>query len=223
MQKIAVYDMDRTITRSGTYTPFLFHMVFARAPWRLIMLPLLPLGFLAYGLKLIGRKGLKTFNQRLLLGSKPSVHDLQPHIEKFADRVMRTNSYRRAIDQIELDRKDGRRLILATASYELYVRAIAQRLGFDDVLATQLTVDPQGRVLPKIIGENCYDTAKLDRIKTLLKEQGLARDRLNIRAYSDHVSDAPMMEFADEAIATTPSPKMRALAQKRGWEIVDWS
>ena len=55
MQKISLYDMDRTITVRGTYTPFLFHMAFARAPWRLIFLPLLPFGFIAYGLGLIGR------------------------------------------------------------------------------------------------------------------------------------------------------------------------
>ena len=57
MQKLAIYDMDRTITRRGTYTPFLFHMVFARAPWRLIFLPILPFGFIAYGLEADKSKG----------------------------------------------------------------------------------------------------------------------------------------------------------------------
>ena len=51
---------------------------------------------------------------------------------------------------------------------------------------------------------------------------GLEREDIHIRAYSDHVSDAPMLEFADEAIATTPSPALRKLAKQRGWEIVDW-
>jgi len=114
-------------------------------------------------------------------------------------------------------------LVLATASYELYVGAIAGRLGFDDVIATRLEIDKQGRVLPKIIGENCYDRAKLDRIISFLKEQGLNRADIHIRAYSDHVSDAPMLEFADDAIATTPSPALRRLAEKRDWKIVDWN
>ena len=49
MQKISLYDMDRTITVRGTYTPFLFRQLFARARWRLIFLPLLPFGFIGYG------------------------------------------------------------------------------------------------------------------------------------------------------------------------------
>ncbi len=223
MTKLAIYDMDRTITVRGTYTPFLFHMLFARAPWRLVFMPLLPFGFIGYGLKLISRKGLKTYNQRLLLGSKPNVAKLEPHIERYADKVMQANSYAKAIAQVEADRAEGRKLVLATASYELYVNAIAKRLGFDDVIATRLKIDEQGQVLPEIIGENCYDIAKLDRIKSFLDEQGLAREAIHIRAYSDHVSDAPMLEFADEAIATTPSLPLRHLAKKRGWKILDWS
>lgn len=222
MTKLAIYDMDRTITVRGTYTPFLFHMLFARAPWRLVFLPLLPFGFIGYGLKLVSRKGLKTYNQRLLLGSKPNVAKLQPHIESYADKVMRVNSYAKAIAQVEADRAEGRKLVLATASYELYVNAIAKRLGIDDVIATRLKIDERGQVLPEIIGENCYDEAKLDRIKSFLDEQGLSRESIHIRAYSDHVSDAPMLDFADEAVATTPTPKLRSLAKQRGWKIIDW-
>ncbi|MEW4468344.1 HAD-IB family hydrolase [Parasphingorhabdus sp. JC815] len=222
MTKIAIYDMDRTITVRGTYTPFLFHMLFARAPWRLIFLPLLPFGFIGYGLKLISRKSLKTYNQRLLLGSRPKLAKMMPHIESYADKVMEMNSYPKAIKQVEADRAEGRKLVLATASYELYVNAIAARLGFDAVIATRLKID-QGRVLPEIVGENCYDEAKLDRIKAFLNEQGLEREAVYIRAYSDHISDAPMLEYADEPIATTPSGPMRLLAKKRGWKILDWN
>ncbi|GAB5480294.1 MAG: HAD-IB family hydrolase [Parasphingorhabdus sp.] len=223
MTKLSIYDMDRTITVRGTYTPFLFHMVFARAPWRLVFLPLLPFGFIGYGLKLVSRKGLKTYNQRLLLGGKPNIAKLEPHIERYADKVMQVNSYSKAIAQVEADRAEGRKLVLATASYELYVNAIAKRLGFDEVIATRLKINEQGQVLPEIIGENCYDVAKLDRIKTFLDKQGLERESIHIRAYSDHVSDAPMLDFADEAIATTPSAPLRHLAKKRGWTILDWA
>lgn len=222
MQKLAIYDMDRTITVRGTYTPFLMHMVFTHAPWRLIFLPLLPFGFIAYGLKLISREGLKTYNQRLLLGS-PKRDTIAPLIEAYAEKVLSSNFYPKALEQVEADRQEGRRLVLATASYELYVEAIARRLGFDDVIGTRLEIDSNGHVLPKIIGKNCYDEAKLDRIKAFLDEEELERGDVHIRAYSDHVSDAAMLAFADEAVATTPSPALRKMAAQRGWKIVDWN
>ena len=37
---LAIYDMDRTVTRHATYTPFLLHCAVRRAPWRLLFLPL---------------------------------------------------------------------------------------------------------------------------------------------------------------------------------------
>ncbi|WP_417622525.1 HAD family hydrolase [Parasphingorhabdus sp.] len=222
MQKISLYDMDRTITVYGTYTPFLLHMIFARAPWRLIFLPILPFGFIAYGLKLISRGQLKTFNQRMLLGSAPRLSDLQPEIERFAEKIMRSNIHRKAIDQIEADRADGRTLVLVTASYELYVDAIVRHLDMDHVIGTRLEVDGDGRVRPHIIGENCYDDEKINRIEALFAEQGWRRAKSHVRAYSDHVSDRAMLEFADEAIATTPTPKLRRMAKMRGWKIVDW-
>jgi len=222
MQTISLYDMDRTITVRGTYTPFLFHMVFALAPWRLVFLPLLPFGFAAYGLKLISRGRLKTFNQQMLLGNAPQLSLLQPHIERFADKVLRSNRHKKAIEQIETDRAEGRKLVLVTASYELYAEAIARRLGFDHLIGTQLEIDGQGRVLPVILGENCYDDAKIGRIESLFKRQGWQRADAHVRAYSDHVSDKAMLEWADEAIATTPTPKLRRLAEQLGWKIVDW-
>ena len=222
MHKISLYDMDRTITVRGTYTPFLFHLLFARAPWRLIFLPLLPFGFIGYGLRLISRGQLKTFNQRMLMGSGPKLADLQPHIERFADHVLRSNRHQKALDQIETDRAAGRTLVLVTASYELYAEAIARRLGFDHLIGTRLVVDGEGRVRPRISGENCYDDAKIGRIEDLFAEQGWQRSDSHVRAYSDHVSDQAMLEFADEPIAATPTPPLRHMARQRGWQIVDW-
>ena len=48
---LAIYDMDRTITRHATYTPFLLHCAARRAPWRLLLLPFVILSMLAYFFK----------------------------------------------------------------------------------------------------------------------------------------------------------------------------
>ena len=68
MSDLAVYDMDRTVTRHATYTPFLLHCARRRAPWRLIFLPLVALSMLAYVARLIDRAKLKEINHHLLLG-----------------------------------------------------------------------------------------------------------------------------------------------------------
>src|SRR5688500_8046720 len=67
-QALAIYDMDRTITRRATYTPFLIHAAWRLAPWRLVLLPFVLLSMVVYGLKLIDRARLKEINYRLLIG-----------------------------------------------------------------------------------------------------------------------------------------------------------
>ena len=222
MTEIAIYDMDRTITRTGTYTPFLIHAALHRAPWRLLFLPFALLAMLGYGLKLMTRARLKEINQSLLLGRHISRADLAPLTASFAERVWQLNTLPGALRQIEADRAAGRRLVLATASYRLYVEAIAARLRFDDVIATNSIIGIDARVTARIDGENCYGPAKLRMIESWFEAEGIDRERVKVRFYSDHASDAPVMEWADEPFAANPSAKMRTLALRRGWPIVDW-
>ncbi len=178
--RVAMYDMDRTITRSGTYSGFLMHVARRRQQWRLLLLPLVALAAAAYSL-------------------------------------------RAALDQIAADRAAGYRVLLATASFHLYVDAIARRLGIDDVLATRLDApDGADHIHARLAGDNCYGAAKFARIGEWLADNAITREDAHIRAYSDHVSDHPMLGFADEAVATTPSRALKKLAPQRGWAVVDW-
>src|SRR5438128_12606407 len=90
MSDIAIYDLDRTVTRRATYTPFLLHCAMRRAPWRLLLLPLVLVSMLAYVARLIDRGRLKEINHRLLLGARIRPRDLQPLVESFADKQLAT-------------------------------------------------------------------------------------------------------------------------------------
>ena len=164
MSDLAIYDMDRTVTKRATYTPFLLHCAIHRAPWRLLLLPLVALSMLAYAARLIDRARLKEINHRLLLGGKIYPRDLQPLVESFAEGQVATNVRPGARKAIARDKSEGRRVVLATASYRLYADAIADRLGFDDVIGTGSVVGLDDRVHAKIAGENCYGPAKMRMI-----------------------------------------------------------
>ena len=91
MNDLAIYDMDRTVTRRPTYTPFLLHCAVKRAPWRLLLLPFVILSMLAYAAKLIDRGRLKEINHRLLLGHKRHPHELKPLVDGFAEKTVAGN------------------------------------------------------------------------------------------------------------------------------------
>jgi HAD superfamily hydrolase (TIGR01490 family) len=222
MSDLAIYDMDRTVTRHATYTPFLLHCAMRRAPWRLLLLPLVALSMLAYATRLIDRARLKEINHRLLLGGKVHPRDLQPLVDSFADRQVAANIRPGACAAIARDQAEGRRLVLATASYRLYADAMAERLGFDDVIGTNSIIGLDERVHAKIAGENCYGPAKLRMIADWVEKSGLKGAHGHVRFYSDHVSDQPAFEWADEPVAVNPHGKLRRLAEQRGWAVEDW-
>lgn len=219
---LAIYDMDRTVTRHATYTPFLLHCAMRRAPWRLLFLPIVIGSMASYVLKLIDRGRLKEINHRLLLGRAIHPKDLQPLVDGFADRQVAANIRPGARLALARDKAEGRRVVLATASYTLYARAIAERLGFDDVIGTGSIIGLDERVHAKIDGDNCYGPAKLRMIADWVEKSGLTGKHGHVRFYSDHVSDAPVFEWADEAVAVNPHGKLRRLAEQRGWAVEDW-
>jgi HAD superfamily hydrolase (TIGR01490 family) len=219
---LAIYDMDRTVTRRATYTPFLLHCALGRAPWRLVFLPLVVGSMLAYVLKLISRARLKEINHRLLIGHWIHPRELAPLVDGFADRQVATNIRPGARAAIARDRAEGRRVVMATASYRLYAAAIAERLGFDDVIGTGSVIGLDERVRARIDGENCYGDAKLRMVADWVEKSGLTGRHGHARFYSDHASDAPVFEWSDEPVAVNPHDRLRRLAAERGWRIEDW-
>lgn len=222
MHCLAIYDMDKTITAAPTWTRFLIAAAKARAPWRLALFPAVGVAGIGYFLKLVDRAGLKQFSQRLLLGGPLTAEEMAKVAEGFAAHEVAHGVLHGARAQIEADRAGGYRIVMATASHGYYAAAIARRLGIADVIATEARRDAQGRILSLIEGDNCYGPVKLHRIERWMAEQAIPRGDAHVRAYSDHVSDAPMLDWADEGYAVNAHGPLRKLAAEKGWPILDW-
>jgi HAD superfamily phosphoserine phosphatase-like hydrolase len=227
---VCVYDMDRTITRGGSWVPWLVFWVRREAPWRLFLLPLLGLAMLGYGLKLLDRGGLKALGHRLMMGRRVARARVAAAAEAYAEQLVATGVFPGARAAIAADRARGATLVLATASNAYYVDAIARRLGFDVVLATPSTWI--GDALSwQLGGDNCYGIAKDARVAAWLAQAGVGGvgaggGAVAFAFTSDHESDLPLFERALASGGTVrvanPSPRLRAIAGQRGWPVSDW-
>lgn len=222
MTEIALYDLDKTITKRPTYLFFLLHAARRHAPWRLLLLPVIGLTSIGYLAGLLSRARLKEINQAIMIGPAIEAEKLAAICESFADQTVTEDVYPQAAARIAADRRRGRRLVLASASYAFYVLPIARRLGFDDVIATGSLRDGEGRVLARIDGENCYGGAKLRMIEAWVAAHVPDRGAARVRFHSDSESDLPVFEWSHERIAVNPTSKMRRLAEQRGWPIIAW-
>ncbi|MEK6637753.1 MAG: HAD-IB family hydrolase [Pseudomonadota bacterium] len=220
-QTLHLFDLDRTITRLPTYTPFLIHAALRLAPWRLLLIPALIPYFVGYGLKRINRKALKQVMQSLMLGRRIGAARLARVTTSFAKTTVESNSYDEAKRVIADANAAGERVVIATASHRFYVEPIATALGVTHVIATESVWDSD-HLTPQIPGENCYGAAKRMMVERWFSDADLDRANTHVRFYSDHVSDLPTFDWADEPIAIHPSPKLRAVATQRGWPILDW-
>lgn len=216
---ITIFDLDRTLTRRGTYTAFLLYAAWRRAPWRLLLAPLAIFGFLAHLCGAMSRKGLKERLQALFLGGKVPRGEIARLAEDF---VRRLRFHSDAIQALEAERRAGRRIVLATAANAFYVEAIARELGIDEVVCTQSMWDGD-YLMPRIAGENCHGREKLAMLQAHFREAGLDAPSLHVRFYSDHPSDQPVFRWANEAYVVNPPRRFRSHAAAAGWPVLNWT
>ncbi|WP_445190986.1 HAD family hydrolase [Sphingomonas sp. Tas61C01] len=217
---IAIYDLDRTITSVPTWTFFLLFAARRLAPWRLALVPLLPLQALAKTIGLIDRDRLKELMHRTMLGPRLPAARIEATAAAFADLMIARHIRPGALAQIAADRRDGYRIVIATASHAFVAAPIAERLGIDDLIATRARYDAAGHLLHTLDGPNRYAGAKHAAVLAWLSAAD--RDAATVRFYSDDVSDAATLGWADEPVAVNPSPPLRRLAAAKGWPIRDW-
>ncbi|MBX7526920.1 HAD-IB family phosphatase [Qipengyuania vesicularis] len=209
--KLAIYDLDKTLVRRATFTPFLAFAARRLSTWRLILLPIWVLMMIGYRIGLYDRTSLKTAGMKLMLGSA-SLEQLEKVGRQFANHHVATAGWMPGVvAMLEQDRARGREVIVATAAFEFYARAFAEKLGVVDVIATQW----DGRSIP---GGNCYGEEKRRRVEAWI---GTETEAAEMRFVSDSFADAPMLELADEAIFVTTSASKKARAEALGWCVID--
>lgn len=218
---LAIFDLDRTLTKVGTYTPFLIFAALHRAPWRLALLALWVLAMGGYVIGLFSRKNLKEIGFFLLIGRRIPAEALQSLAKKFASLTLTKNMAASAQAHIQSEQKRGSVLMVATASPDFYAAEIGSLLGFDLVVATRQSRLSNGDYSFRILGENCYGPAKLRMVEKACAQDNQLRDVRHSTFYSDSASDAPMFCWATQAVAVNPDRQLRKLAAEHGWPILE--
>ncbi len=211
--RIAIYDMDGTLLRGSTFTPFLIFAAKRIAPWRLLLLPAWVAMMVGHKLGFYNRTVLKHRGMALMLGQVDAAR-LERVAEVFSVvRLGRLHPGARRM--LETDRAEGWRQVVATAAYGLYAEKVARQLGIADVIATAWSAEGESAA-------NCYGSEKLARVTRWLTEQGIDRSQAEIRFVSDSFADAPTLDWADEAWFVTDDPALTKKARSRGWWVVDF-
>jgi HAD superfamily hydrolase (TIGR01490 family) len=126
-----------------------------------------------------------------------------------------------AVELIERHRAQGDLLAIVTATNEFVTRPIADAFQVDDLIAVRLVRDETGQVTGEIDGVPSFREGKIARVEQWLSAQGRQlADFDRVSFYSDSPNDLPLLERANDPVATNPSPALEAVAVERGWRIL---
>jgi len=214
---IAVFDLDRTITTHGTFSPWLLRFL-KRHPWRAIALPVILIAAIGYKLKLLGRKELKQVMLKCMVRGLPASEIAEVTAGFVADWVP-GRCRPGALSAIATHHASGDIVVLATASNDIHAVPIAKALGIARVVATRTELEADGSLSGRILGPNCYGADKLTMVKDALTDIAAPGKTYG---YSDHHTDLPLLDWATEGVAVNPNGKLRAAAAARGMAVVDW-
>jgi HAD superfamily hydrolase (TIGR01490 family) len=124
--------------------------------------------------------------------------------------------YDEAVQLIEQHHGEGHDVVIVSASGTEVVEPIGELLGADHVIATRMEVD-EGRYTGEI-GFYAYAEGKAEAIRALAEEMGY--DLSECYAYSDSMTDEPMLAEVGHPYAVNPDRELRRIAKERDWPVL---
>lgn len=145
--------------------------------------------------------------------------ELRARTRRFYSRDVRHQIRPGAVEALEGHRADGEKVVLLTTASNYLSEAVGETLPLDDWLCSRFEVDEGG----KLTGEPvvlCYGHHKVRLARAWAEREGV--ELADCTFYSDSFTDVPMLEAVGRPVVVDPDPRLRRLAQRRGWPVADW-
>ena len=185
---VAAFDFDVTITTQDTFVPFLMR-TFGKWPTYKAFILLGVSGLLVL-CKLYSRDRFKEKIVHRLFAGQSVAALIQVGVNHA--QAIKNLARPEALERIAWHKARGDRLIMVSASLDLYLEPVAKALGFDDLLCTRLV--REGLVFTgELDGKNCRAQEKVNKLTSLLGDL----TKVELYAYGDSAGDKEMLEVAD--------------------------
>lgn len=201
----AFFDFDDTLAKGDSILPYLIYCIKrGLAPKRQLVKA--AFAFLHWKLKPSTGRAAKETTLSFIKGR--TVEEMDRIAHDFFLEVQSKAIFSSCLKEINDLRNRNVRIVVVSASSDVYMRALPHFLRVQDVICTECEV-VDGRYTGKV-GKNCKGEEKVRRIQQWLEAQGLAIDRERSSGYGDSPSDAPMLLLTGTPVLVNPKKKLRA-------------
>jgi HAD superfamily hydrolase (TIGR01490 family) len=128
--------------------------------------------------------------------------------------------YAEAMEVIMSHREAGRRVYLVSSSPEEIVKPLAEYFGVPHAIGTRAKLDSEGRYTGEL-DFYAYGEGKRKAIREEAAREGI--DLEGSYAYSDSVTDLPMLEVVGHPHVVNPDRDLRKIAEEREWPILKFA
>lgn len=215
--RLAVFDLDGTITRHDTLAPYALGYLLRKRPWRLPALLLVLPALLGYGAGLVDRGTLKSAFIRATLGGCRR-KDLERWTARFVEHLVARGLLTRAVETVQSHVRAGDHLVLLSASTDLYVPDIARALGFHEAICTGVRWNGD-RLDGRLTTPNRRGAEKAHCVTALRARY----PGIETVAYGNAASDLPHLELVERGVLVNGSAAARRAAARKGIACTDWA
>jgi HAD superfamily hydrolase (TIGR01490 family) len=191
MEKLAIFDVDFTLTKRETLIEF-YKFMLKKNPKLIIFMPRIILTGILYALRVIPLRRTKECFVSFIDGIKEE--DMKLSVKDFYEKKLSKILYKDAVDTMKKLKAEGCRIYLISASAEFYLQELYNIKEVDKVIGTRF-LSEEGIHRAKICGENCKGDEKVRRLMEVIKKDNIEVDFKNSYMFSDSLSDLPLFNL----------------------------
>lgn len=191
MEKLAIFDVDYTLTKRETLFEFYMFML-KKKPYLITYMPKSFGSAILYALGILDAA--KAKNNFMSFIKRIHEDEIKELVKEFYNKRFSKIFYIDAINTLKKLKSEGYKIYLISASAEFYLNELYNIKEVDKVIGTKFKF-VNGYYTGEMIGENNKGEEKVKRLMEVLKEEGIEVDFKNSYMYSDSLSDLPLFKL----------------------------
>jgi len=213
----AIFDVDDSLLDGNAGTIFTWYLYRER-----LMLPEIrsrvPRLIYEYARDRLSEQDMVEAGSRSLQGLYAD--ELRGHAHACFERHLRKRITSGAIRQIRKHLLSGHFVLIASGSPQFIVDEVGRHLRVHAALGTRTRI-VDGKATDEILPPVVFREGKRDAVEAVAGRMDL--DLAQSFLYSDSIADVPLFESVGNPVVVNPKAPFREVAERRGWEIVEWS
>jgi HAD superfamily hydrolase (TIGR01490 family) len=217
MKKIILFDVDNVIVKGQTQK-ILINFLLKKRRISILFFLNLYIWFILYKIGLI-KDTFRIRNKAFKAFKNCEKDDIDNLFKEFFEKEIKQRIVSQSHDLVRDYLNKNYEVILVSASLSEIVNNLKRYLALNYSVSTELEI-LNGHYTGRVSGDIPYGTNKINMVKKLLNTYGFSL--VDSYAYTDHISDMPLLELVTHPGVINPDRKLRKMAKLKNWSIYDF-